>query len=951
MAKNNNNPLLLELSDDPLRLIAQHIAENFSDTLPDLTQLVILLPESGNNSRLRQYLLEESGKKKFHGLLGPEISTLKTWAKTNIPGPEKTASGYLRELVLVNALLKYPHLYKESSPWALVDSLLRLFDELTLYKLDPFSSEQDFTQVLQKAYGIYENSLESLNRESKLVYTLWKAWHEQLAQENIIDSASAWIMKMSHVDSISENTHFYIIGNDNLLPVEKEWIKVLYDKKQLTIALYKEHLSSFDFISTKPPIESSSLLSCVYDHASDSLIDRVRKAKKQFDRSNIIKHISTTTLNNAESEAIAVDIQVRQWLLDGKKNIGIVTNDRRLGRRIRALLERANVNVQDNAGWALSTTRAAAVLERWIQAMEEDFNHIPLLDVLKSSFILPDWEYEKRIELVYRLEQDIVHNENISRNIDRFRKRINLRKKQLNKISNITDDLHKLLDNLEQASAPLAKILKNPSDHHKATYIIDNLLESLKAIGMYELLEQDDAGYRLLQELILMQQSAKQTNIRINWIQWREWLGKTLEQYNFIPKSNGCYVQLASLDQTGFVNFDAVIIAGADTRHLPGTPDNTPFFNDNVYLQLGLPSRYQIFEKRFFLFRRLLESAPLVLITSHEEEKNEPLQLCPWVEILNTFHEMVFDESLINHELVSLVSNPQAQIFNKEDIPLPQPVKRPAVSAPVSILPDTISVTAHQNLIDCPYKFFVNYCLNLKPEEEISEVLEKSDYGSKVHRCLQAFHSDIDDYPGPFSDKITDTNRSDAIKILEDISFSVFKEDVEDNFEHRGWYNQWHSLIPVYIDWQKNHNTSWTVSETEKNYLEPISPHIKLKGCLDRVDIKENETAILDYKTGRIATKDELHAGESVQLPSYKILSGNNTKEVAFLSIETKKVNKKNAIADDELETLTDSVNQRLINIFSELHQNHSMPAWSDEKTCDRCEASGVCRNGGWSDE
>jgi hypothetical protein len=87
---NNKNLLLLDLSDDPLRLIAQHIVENFSDNLPDLGDLIILLPESGSNNILRQYLLEESSKKQCNGLLVPEISTLKTWAKTNLPEPEKT---------------------------------------------------------------------------------------------------------------------------------------------------------------------------------------------------------------------------------------------------------------------------------------------------------------------------------------------------------------------------------------------------------------------------------------------------------------------------------------------------------------------------------------------------------------------------------------------------------------------------------------------------------------------------------------------------------------------------------------------------------------------------------------------------------------------------------------------------------------------------------------------
>ena len=949
MPKTNNNLLLLELPDDPLRLIAQHIVEKFSTTLPNLTNIIILLPDSGNNNRLRQYLLEASSK--FPGLLGPEISTLRNWVTANIPGPEKIATGYLRELILVNALLKYPDLYKASSPWALADNLLHLFDELTLYKIDPFSSEDNFTQALHKAYGVYEESLESLNRESKLVYSLWKSWHEQLAQDNITDSASAWLMAMANTDIISKDIHFYIVGNDNLLPAEKEWIKTLYHKQQLTLALYKNHIPFFDFISTDEEKKNNCILSSAYEYTSDTLINRVKKAKKQFNQSDTIKHISTATLNNAESEAIAVDIQVRQWLLEGKSNIGVITNDRRLGRRVRALLERANISVQDNAGWALSTTRAAAVLERWIQTLEQDFNHIPLLDVLKSSFILPDWDYEKRIELVYHFEQNIIQLKNISGNLDQFRKHINLGGKHLNKTSNVTDELHKLLDVLEQAFTPLAKIIKKPSDTHKATYIIDSLLDSLKSIGIYELLEQDDAGCRLLQELVLMQQSSQQANIRINWLQWREWLGKTLEQYNFIPKSNGCYVQLASLEQTGLTNFDAIIIAGADTRHLPGNPNHTPFFNENVYLQLGLPSRYQLFEQRFFLFRRLLESTPALLITHHEEEKNEILQLCPWVEILNTFHQMVFNKSLHNKELVAMTSNPQAQIFSRENVPLPQYIQRPAVSVPTSILPDTISVTAHQHLIDCPYKFFVRYCLKLSPADEVSEVLEKSDYGSKVHLCLHAFHSNHEKHPGPFPEKITDHNRNDAIKMLEDISFSVFKTDLEDNFEHRGWYNQWRSLIPVYIDWQKQNNIAWSITATEKDYIEPVSSNVKLKGRLDRIDTKENETAVLDYKTGQIASRHDLESGESIQLPSYKLLSGSNTKEVAFLGIETNKISKKNVISDDALDTLACNVNQRLINIFSELHQQQPMPAWSDEQTCDRCEASGVCRIGGWSDK
>ncbi len=89
----------------------------------------------------------------------------------------------------------------------------------------------------------------------------------------------------------------------------------------------------------------------------------------------------------AEPEARAIELQVRIWWLEGKRNIGIVTNDRKLARRVRALLERANILIQDAAGWRLSTTSAAAALIRWLDCIESNFFYGSLLDLLKSPFL------------------------------------------------------------------------------------------------------------------------------------------------------------------------------------------------------------------------------------------------------------------------------------------------------------------------------------------------------------------------------------------------------------------------------------------------------------------------------------------------------------------------------------------------------------------------------------
>jgi len=59
-------------------------------------------------------------------------------------------------------------------------------------------------------------------------------------------------------------------------------------------------------------------------------------------------------------------------------------------RRVRALLERAQISVRDETGWRLSTTSAAAAVMRWYDLVADDLYWRDLLDWLKSSFTLSE---------------------------------------------------------------------------------------------------------------------------------------------------------------------------------------------------------------------------------------------------------------------------------------------------------------------------------------------------------------------------------------------------------------------------------------------------------------------------------------------------------------------------------------------------------------------------------
>ncbi|HXY21733.1 MAG TPA: hypothetical protein VEI29_03550, partial [Burkholderiaceae bacterium] len=94
--------------------------------------------------------------------------------------------------------------------------------------------------------------------------------------------------------------------------------------------------------------------------------------------------------NTLEEESTTAAAWVVNQLREGRQSIALVALDRLTARRVRALLDHAQIRVADEAGWKLSTTSAAAALMRWIDVVLSDFQVTELLDWLRSPFTLAD---------------------------------------------------------------------------------------------------------------------------------------------------------------------------------------------------------------------------------------------------------------------------------------------------------------------------------------------------------------------------------------------------------------------------------------------------------------------------------------------------------------------------------------------------------------------------------
>ncbi|HET7527998.1 MAG TPA: hypothetical protein VFK10_18805, partial [Burkholderiaceae bacterium] len=88
---------------------------------------------------------------------------------------------------------------------------------------------------------------------------------------------------------------------------------------------------------------------------------------------------------DAETEAMATAWHIAQQVHGGATPIALVAQDRALVRRVRALLERMHIDVVDETGWSLSTTRAGAHATAALRAARAREPCDDVLDWLKAD--------------------------------------------------------------------------------------------------------------------------------------------------------------------------------------------------------------------------------------------------------------------------------------------------------------------------------------------------------------------------------------------------------------------------------------------------------------------------------------------------------------------------------------------------------------------------------------
>lgn len=872
--------------------VARRIVDAAGARKGDLSGIAVLVPNGHAGLQLAKSLSRATNRKR---LVLPTITTLADWAQT-VAVDAATVSDSQRAAVLYS-LLREREWFGEGDLWVVTRELLALFDELTT-SLDTLPADaEEFAAAVQASYEARQNA--ALHLEARLVFELW---HAMLASDDM-DAARAYQHRLALIAN-EARLPLFVLRVSDCDRQEREFLEQYAMAAPVTV---------FDLRTEEVFDRHGPFMRLAF--SGDSAVDLRAAAVALGGTPSLAGRVSFFPASGLEQEARAAAMQVRLWLQEGKREIAIVAQNRVAARRMRAILERHQVLVADETGWKLSTLSVTTVIDRWLTALQGGFAHNDLLDLLKSPYIFADVPAAERKADICRLEQ-LLRKRGVAEGISNV----------LALVEEL-DSLRALVDRLRAGAAAILSAKRRTLAGWQVA-----LQDSLELLGVADALKSDHAGAQLVEAIGTWATELDGDTATHTLQEWRRWLALQLDSHTYCDASIDSPVRFTHLSATRCRTFDAVLLLGCGAEHLPGVMDGSRWFNDSVRGSLQLTTRGAQASRLRDDLGALLTLNDTVLVTWQSDHNGEARLLSPYLQIPRGLHMVTYGDAL-NNDMLGAYLDAEDAVSDAVCH-----AQQPTPSVPGAAVPQTVSTSAYNSLVACPYQFYARHVLRLNELDEVPAGMEKRDYGELVHEILSRFHQQYPSVAGQPAQQMEACLRA--------LSEQAFRVLITHDFEARAWLERWLDALPAYIAWQAdNESEGWSYVEAESAFEVQLDG-VTLRGRIDRLDTNGADTRVLDYKTqGDYILRGKLEqAGEDVQLPSY--LLARKSVSAAFVSIESGKV--KTVAPKDDIAQLVALNAERLVEVMKMIRGGAGLPANGVGASCDHCEMRGVCRKGCW---
>jgi RecB family exonuclease len=594
--------------------------------------------------------------------------------------------------------------------------------------------------------------------------------------------------------------------------------------------------------------------------------------------------------------------------------LAIVALDRWLARRVRALLERAGVLIDDREGWLLSTTVAATAAMGWLDAVASDGYYDDLLGWLDSRFVRPpahralrDW-----------IERRATRNRYL-RGWDGLAGAVE---------APAPDGIQLLVEMARQQRRP------QPLQAHLARLDV-----ALRWTGATRRLAADAAGRQLLGLLDALRRAAAAPGHAraLPFAEFRALLAMVLERHRFFGAIDSPVELLTPIDAAGR-DFDAVLVLGASDGALPAPPSPLPLVNEPLRAMLGLPTAATLAGAQQRDLALLLTFATSSAMTCRTDP-SDGTRPSPWVERLEA---ILSDDPM--HERLSQPGVVRAL--------LSAPATRPAVA--LGALPASLPVGGIERLVACPFRFLAQDGWRLREPRQAVDVPGVRERGELVHEILDVFHK-----AAQARGLVPQAGTRDALRtMLLEATDAVAGRELAAGGGTLGEIAEWRATLDAYLDWAIGDATAgwrWAAGEQDGSATlgwadaggKPRS--LRIDGRLDRLDRGMEGLRIVDYKLGALDRLKRIAAApdQAAQLVLYAWIASAQGAVAATGYLSLRRDGVRWVPLDAPAEAVLAGWRDRLPAYLARIDDGEPLIASGTE--CGHCASRGLCRKGHWT--
>jgi len=357
-------------------------------------------------------------------------------------------------------------------------------------------------------------------------------------------------------------------------------------------------------------------------------------------------------------------------------------------------------------------------------------------------------------------------------------------------------------------------------------------------------------------------------------------------------------LQIMGILETRTLDFDNLIFLSMNEGVFPKSPNNNSFIPLNLRHGFGLPSPSSNDAIYAYYFYRLFQRAKNISLIYNSSsnglftgEQSRFLQQI--IYELNTKTQVLPVSYLIKHpQIKKIIIDKNEELISK-------------LSEYYSENPRALSPSAINNFIDCSLRFYFHYLERIPEKQEAIEEISQKVFGSIFHKSMNILYADFENNVAT-SELLKDLSNPEIVDKAIESAFHEFltEQNIANNNSLSDGINLIiRQILKRYIIRMVQHDISSSpirIKALEKSYytLFPLNikgKNLKLKigGIIDRVDMINSQTRILDYKTGKVNPSlvsvaslfslDKERNGEAFQILLYSLVYSNLNPDIQIV--------------------------------------------------------------------